>query len=502
MFYHLMRHRSFLIFFGLFVLAPVTLSAESFHSISVSYPGKTKTDQVATVERDGSDYVSLEDLIRVTDTKFFTNPKNRKWVLKGRSETIKITESNPFVLVGKNAYQLILPPIDINQHPFVPLIQFLQTVGPFFAADLSFNQEQRVLVVKQAPNNITAVRVEDRANGTLIHILTTKPFGNSDVSSSYNKDWLNITIYGGQLDTLEISADQPQGIVNQIVSFQFDKSAQISLQLNRKIRDHKVYVQSGEIMVILWRTEKIDDAVVKNPKEDLKRWLIDRIIIDPGHGGKDPGAISKSGMREKDITLDIGKRLKELLVKKSDVEVLMTREKDTYVNLKDRTQFANAKNGKLFISIHANANTNPKIHGFSTYILGMAKTDQAREVAQLENSVIELEESQEHYEEYQNASYILNAIAQSGYMKDSENLANRVNHCLKKWTKNPNLGVYQAGFYVLIGSAMPSILIETGFLSNSYEERLLKTRTFRQKLAEALCESILEFKKEYEKGIG
>jgi len=492
----------FYVFFGLIVFAPLIFSAEASHSISVSYPGKTKTDQIASVEREGIVYISLEDLIRVTDTKYFTNPKNRKWVLKGRSENIKVTELNPFILVGKDAYQLILPPIDVDNHPYVPLIHFLQTIGPFFSANLSFNPEQRLLLVEQAPSNITAVHVEDRANGTLIHILTTKPFGDSDVSSSYNKDWLNITIYGGQLDTLEISANQPQGIVNRIVSFQFDKSAQISLQLSHKIRDHKVYAQQDEVMVTLWSTDKLTNADLKNPKEDKKRWLIDRIVLDPGHGGRDPGAVSKSGMKEKEITLDIAKRLKDLLVKKSDVEVLMTRENDTYVALNDRTQFANANNGKLFISIHANANTNQKIHGFSTYILGMAKTEQAREVAQLENSVIELEESQEHYQEYQNASYILNAIAQSGYMKDSENLATVVNNSLKKWTKNPNLGVYQAGFYVLIGSAMPSILIETGFLSNSYEERLLKTRTFRQKLAEALCESILEFKKEYEKGIG
>lgn len=491
-----------LMIIGLMLLLALHLYADTMHSISVVYQGKDKTDQISSVERDGIVYASLEDIARVADIKYYNNPKNRKWVLRSGSHPIKVTALNPFVLVGDDACQLPIPPVDINNRIYVPLMHFLRTIDTVLLTELSFEQEQNVLKIKQSPNNITGVEVESRANGTLIHILTTKSFKDTEISSSYSKGWLNITIYGGHLDTLQIASGRIQGIVNQIVSFQFDRSAQISIQLNRDIKDHKMYAKQNEVMVTLWNTEKLNDKILSKANENQKRWMIDCIVIDPGHGGKHPGAVSKSGLKEKDITLDIAMRLKELLLKKSDIKILMTRERDVYVDLKDRTQFANSSNGKLFISIHADGNTNRKIRGFSTYILGVAKTEQAREVAQRENSVIELEDSQERYKEYQNASYIINAIAQSSYMKESENLANMINKSLKKWTKNPNLGVHQAGFYVLIGAAMPSVLIETGFLSNAYEERLLKTRTFRQKLAEALCESILKFKNEYEKGIG
>jgi N-acetylmuramoyl-L-alanine amidase len=137
----------------------------------------------------------------------------------------------------------------------------------------------------------------------------------------------------------------------------------------------------------------------------------------------------------------------------------------------------------------------------STYLLGNKKTEQALAVAEKENSVIELEESQEAYRELQNAAHILNAIAQSSYLKESEDLAQMVNSEIHVRTQIPDQGVYQAGLFVLMGAAMPRILVETAFLSNTYDERLLKTRSFRQKVAEALSNSILQFKKKYEQGL-
>jgi N-acetylmuramoyl-L-alanine amidase len=137
------------------------------------------------------------------------------------------------------------------------------------------------------------------------------------------------------------------------------------------------------------------------------------------------------------------------------------------------------------------------------YLLGREKTKQALEVAQKENSVIELEESKEAYEDYKNASYILNAIAQNQYVKESEDLAQMVGSALGRGTRIPRFGegVYQAGLYVLIGAAMPSILVETAFITNSEEERLLRTKSFLQKIAESLCNSVVGFKEKYERGI-
>ena len=239
------------------------------------------------------------------------------------------------------------------------------------------------------------------------------------------------------------------------------------------------------------------------PEAVKSRWLIDTIIIDPGHGGRDPGTIGRSGTKEKDVNLEIGLRLRDLLkAALPKTRILMTRSTDVLPGLKERGQFANAQGGKLFISIHANANASRNARGHSTYFLGVGKTQQAIEVARRENSVIQYEEAPEAYQEYQDFDYILNAIALSSYLKESQQLAEMVNQNLGLRTKIPDQGVHQMGLLVLIGASMPGILVETAFLSNAHEERLLRTRSFQQSVAEALCESIVSFKKKSEEEIG
>ena len=254
---------------------------------------------------------------------------------------------------------------------------------------------------------------------------------------------------------------------------------------------------------MLLRLSKVAYNITGFTAEARTRWLIDTIVIDPGHGGRDPGAIGKSGIREKEITLQIGLRLRTLLRRRLPrVKILMTRDTDVFVGLKERTQYANANGGKLFISIHANANESRSVRGFTIYILGVGKTQIAVDVAQKENSVITYEKTPEVYEGYQDFDYILNAIALNSYIKESKDFAIMVTGSMNRFTKIPDLGVHQAGFYVLIGASMPNILVETAFLSNVHEERLLKTNSFQQKIAEALCESIENFKKRHEKEIG
>ncbi|MEJ2628458.1 MAG: N-acetylmuramoyl-L-alanine amidase, partial [bacterium] len=339
-----------------------------------------------------------------------------------------------------------------------------------------------------------------KENGSSIHIHTNKQFKQSDVSTSFRHGWLYVTILGGKVDTVQASTDTKMGIVNKIAAFQFDKSSQLTFNLNQEIDDSSVDIKQNEIIVSIWHKVNSEKGVNNSITFDREKWLIDRIIIDPGHGGRDPGAIGPKGTKEKDITLDIAKRLKELLEDRLNVEVFLTRSDDSYVKLRERTQFANNKDGKLFISIHANATRNRGVKGCSTWVLGKSKTEAALEVAEKENSVIEFDES---YSEYKDASYILNAIAQNSYLNESLDLAQMVTHQLKEGTRigQWGKGVYQAGFFVLVGASMPRILVETAFLSNPYEERQLRTRTFRQKIALALYESVLNFKRKYEKGI-
>ncbi len=472
--------------------------------IGVFFENEGRQTVLRGVEQDGVLYAPLEDFAEALKVKIFTNPQNNKCVLRLGSQSVKVTAMNPFVITDKAAYQMALPTLRFDGVLYVPLALFLEVVGTYFPAEVAFDGVTRSIRIRGSMYNITGVDVEEKRNGWLIRLITTKTFTDTDIVTSLNRNWLNVTLYSGKLDTVQMASDRRMGIVKKVAPFQFDNSAQLSFQLQGDVSEPTIHVEPREILISVRSPRTRETTYFDSPQVNRNRWLIDKIIIDPGHGGKHPGAVGKAGTKEKDITLDIAKRLKQLLVDKMGVEVLMTREDDTFVGLKDRTRFANTNNGKLFISIHANGNPNRNQHGFSTWVLGREKTQQALEVAEKENSVINLEANTEAYKEYQDAAHILNAIAQSAYVKESMDLAQMVNDALKEKTRLAQWGngVYQAGFYVLIGAAMPSILVEVAFLSNTYEERLLRTRSFRQKLAEAIYESVKNFKLKNEKGIG
>ena len=175
----------------------------------------------------------------------------------------------------------------------------------------------------------------------------------------------------------------------------------------------------------------------------------------------------------------------------------MTREDDTFIELHQRTAFANQNQAKLFISIHANSNPNRRVRGISTYFLVPPNTEEAREVAMRENSVIKYEDGSK-YAKLSNENFILSAMAQNVYNTESQDLAAIVQREISRRCRLKNRGIKQAGYYVLWGVAMPNILVETAFISNSYEEKLLRSRSFQKKMAEALFESIIKFKKKYE----
>jgi N-acetylmuramoyl-L-alanine amidase len=184
------------------------------------------------------------------------------------------------------------------------------------------------------------------------------------------------------------------------------------------------------------------------------------------------------------------------------VKVVFTRSTDTFVPLYRRGQIANESGGKLFVSIHGNATPrkpSPQ-RGFEVYLLRPGKTEDAIAIAERENAVIELEEGYEdRYQELTDENFILVTMAQSAYMRSSERLAELVQKQMANVAGLHNNGVKQAGFYVLVGAAMPNILVETGFLSNREDEKFLKSTTGQQKVAEALYRAIRKYKTEYEK---
>ncbi|MCD4650802.1 MAG: N-acetylmuramoyl-L-alanine amidase [Candidatus Cloacimonetes bacterium] len=240
------------------------------------------------------------------------------------------------------------------------------------------------------------------------------------------------------------------------------------------------------------KTELIVDLPIDNS--------IRRILIDPGHGGKDPGAVSFSRKnQEKKIVLQVALKLKKLLLKKMDVEVLLTRSDDCFIPLNKRTDFANKKQGDLFISLHCNSSRRKAANGIEVFVLATAKTDQARAVEALENSVVyEYEGGEEALQKYDDLSLILSDMAQTEQLEESIDLAIKLQANMVQETKATNRGVKQANFYVLRVSYMPAVLVELGFLSNKSEEKKLTNSAYQDKLVTAIYEAVKSFKQKHD----
>ena len=235
-----------------------------------------------------------------------------------------------------------------------------------------------------------------------------------------------------------------------------------------------------------------------DPKLSLSRQLglkVKTIAIDAGHGGKDPGAIGKSGLKEKTITLDVAKRLAVLVKERLGCDVIMTRDRDEFIELDRRPFIAKSKNADLFVSIHVNANRKRKARGIETYIQSFRASDRdAMATAAFENATSTKTLGQLDTE----LGKILKGLSNQNKELESVELAGFVQQSLVSSVRPAkgrvvNLGVKRAFFYVLVNTNMPSILAEVGFISNLDEEKQLKTDAYRQKLAEALFEGVKKF---------
>ena len=223
------------------------------------------------------------------------------------------------------------------------------------------------------------------------------------------------------------------------------------------------------------------------------------IVLDAGHGGHDTGAVGPGGLQEKDLVLDVTRRVARLLEEKLQVKVLLSRDADQFVTLRDRTTFANRERADLFVSIHANAHRETASAGVETYFLSSEATDgAARQVAALENSVVQLEKTPRPAGRLDAVKAILWDLAQSEFQQESSRLAEVVQDSVTQSLRIPNRGVKQAGFYVLGGAAMPAILVEIGFVTNPKEERRLKETKYRDEIARAIFAGLAEYKKRYD----
>jgi N-acetylmuramoyl-L-alanine amidase len=241
------------------------------------------------------------------------------------------------------------------------------------------------------------------------------------------------------------------------------------------------------------------------PPTELQKNKLDVIVIDAGHGGKDPGCIGvDKSTYEKDVALEIALKLGAMIGDSlKDVKVIYTRDTDRFVPLWKRAEIANKNDADLFISIHCNANRSHLPKGTETYVMGLHKTKGNFEVSKRENQSILLEkghkESYDDFDPNSDESYIVLSLMQNAYRKQSLDLAGRIQNKIEQKKIRKNLGVKEAGFVVLWKTTMPSVLVETGFLSNPDDKKYLTSKEGKNKLAESIFDSINELKSNLEK---
>lgn len=221
------------------------------------------------------------------------------------------------------------------------------------------------------------------------------------------------------------------------------------------------------------------------------------VVIDAGHGGKDPGAIGRKS-KEKNITLSLALKVGDYLTNYTDnINVVYTRKTDVFVPLTERAKIANDTNANLFVSIHVNAVSNKNIQGTETYVMGLHKSDDNIEVAKLENSAIFYEKDYQNnyggYDPNSPTTYIVLNLFQNAYLDMSLTLADKLQTQFRDRARRKDLGVKQAGFLVLWQTTMPSVLIEVGFISNGAEEIYLNSIYGQEIIASAIFRAIRDY---------
>ncbi|HBA86993.1 MAG TPA: N-acetylmuramoyl-L-alanine amidase [Geobacter sp.] len=314
-----------------------------------------------------------------------------------------------------------------------------------------------------------------------------------DLSGTHlNPGVKDLTIGDGLLKSVRIAQFQASTVrvvldldsIKEYKVFTFSEPYRIIIDVKGE-RRQEISASKGEVI----ETAKPEPPPAEKPKpqQKFRPGRIRRIVVDPGHGGHDPGAVSPSGTREKDIVLQIGLNLAQKIREELGIDAVMTRSTDVFIELQERTAIANKVGADLFVSIHANASLNRGANGIETYYLNLAKTEKAAQLAAKENGTT--------LEKVSMLQAVLFDLMANYKLNDSAHLADEVQKALHKKAQTgypavKNLGVKQGPFYVLVGATMPSILVETAFLSNDRDEQKLKDPQYQDLTADGILAGI------------
>ncbi|MFQ5829401.1 MAG: N-acetylmuramoyl-L-alanine amidase [Candidatus Methylomirabilia bacterium] len=467
-------------------------------SLVVRVDGQLRGQLSVIMTEEGAAYVSLDLLAHLLGVRPRWDREKTRAVFKLGEQTVRLTRDRVRVLVHAKPVTLSAPPRVLKSGWAVPE-EFLTELLPRILPGVTVVRASAAPAepeVKAAHEGATLedLRVRSYPSFTRVVLEGSGRFDASLTRSSEPGE-IRVVLSGLRVDTPR-TAEVADGLVHGLKLERRGREVALTIDLESPPAETRTLVleEPFRLVLDLYRLREAPAAMPSPPVQPLRF-----IVLDPGHGGRDTGAISPRGLEEKDVVLDVVKRLARMLEERLGIRVALTRTRDTFVPLKERTTFANAQGADLFVSIHANAHRSTAHRGVETYFLSSeASDDEARQVAALENRVIQLEGPASRTNK-DVLKTILWDLAQSEFMEESSRLAETVLDSLARSLKMANRGVKQAGFYVLGGAAMPAILVEIGFLTNRKEEQRLMSSSHREGVARAIYVGLADYKRAYDR---
>ena len=430
---------------------------------------------VPTRKVNGVEYVGLHQFVQAMGGRYWRVENRFIVVLPGDSLECVFTNDTALVLRGDRWRQV----------PITPLVEAEQLFLPAATLTSLFPQPTRPV--------LRAVTITQRGD-TLALLLET------DLSGGQGGESSKVQVLEQRRSALEyrltLAASCDSVFGAQLALFSLTSG-------NKLVQRISLDTSLGTTLELSFRQPASQRVSATAKGIELRVWpspqrRVTRIVLDPGHGGPDPGALGRRGTQEKTVVLDIARRLAKLLRAKG-FEVILTHDTDQYQSLADRSKLASEVKADLFISIHANWAENRLANGFESYFLSEAKSNWERAVAARENAALEFDLPETGQKEV--LELILTDLAQNEFLWESSELAARIQEAVVKRARVKDRGVRQANFYVLRNNFMPAVLLECGYLSNRSEEKLLRKSEHREQLAQGISAGVVAFVREYERRI-
>jgi N-acetylmuramoyl-L-alanine amidase len=436
-----------------FILLFFSIStAQRLYKITVQIESREET--LSYIVRNGIDYVSAKEIATLFSANQFYNSEAAKIEIKFKDYTLKFTARNQFVILNRKSdgaqkiFQIPIPTLLIKDDIFIPLIfcadyfnlsygkiilfddraKNLKVTGePVTAENFVFPKE--IIAREEKPPelvptvgkneaskyDINSITVEDKSNGTLIRLKASRKI--SIPRHSIGNGNLFVFFSGVSISQDITNQVKPAGLVKRVKrTVVSPKNIQLEFALEDGYSTSEAFqdVESNDILITIHN--KQFTAAAQNIDDAKSKWIFDAVVIDAGHGGKDPGAIGVTGVREKDVNLAIALKLGKLISKNlPGIRVIYTRNSDEFIELYKRGKIANENEGKLFLSIHCNSTEQKDIsyRGFEVYLLRPGRTQKAIAIAEFENSVIKYEDNPQRYQKLTDENFILVSMAHS-----------------------------------------------------------------------------------------